>query len=169
MGWHLHGECSYGASAGFMQPDAKGREMLFLGCKLQGHGSPHRTLSQTRPLQQHTGLSRTARRYPATGANGQLISNALPSGPRLELRDSSPQATHVNHLSPLWGKAAIPLDLEEQSISIRPILAPPLRTPSLSGHSAVTLSFTFSANQMNSICAFALCRVPGSQTGRSSY
>lgn len=94
----------------------EGREMLPLGCKLQGRGYLHRTLSQTRPLQQHTGLSRTVRRYPASGANGQLLSNALPSGPGLELRDSSPQAAHVNRLSPLWGKATLPLDLGEQSI-----------------------------------------------------
>lgn len=90
--------------------------MLLLGCELQGHACLHRTLSQTRPLQQHAGLSRTVRRYPATGTNGQLMSNALPSGPGLELRDSSQQAAHMNHLSHPWGKAALPLDLGEQSI-----------------------------------------------------
>lgn len=88
--------------------------MLLPGCKLQGRGSLHSTLSQTRPLQQHAGLSRTVRRYPASGANGQLISNALPSG--LELRDSSSQAARMNHLSTPWGKAALPLDLGEQGI-----------------------------------------------------
>lgn len=117
MAWYLNGGCSSRVCAGLSAAQmVEGREMLPLRCKLQGCGSLHRTLSQTRPLQQHTGPSRTVRRYPASGANGQLISNALPSGPGLELRDSSPQAAHVNRLSPLWGKAALPLDLGEQSI-----------------------------------------------------
>nr|XP_034344242.1 latent-transforming growth factor beta-binding protein 2 isoform X5 [Arvicanthis niloticus] len=80
---------------------------------------PSRILSQTRPLQQHTGPSRTVRRYPASGANGQLISNALPSGPGLELRDSSPQAAHVNRLSPLWG-----LNLTEKIKKIKVVFTP---------------------------------------------
>lgn len=97
----------------------EGQDMLPLGCKPPGHGHLHRTLnglSQPRPLQQHTGLSRTVRRYPATGANGQLTSNALPSGPGLELRDGIQPGSHVNHLSPSWGKVALHLDLGEQSI-----------------------------------------------------
>ncbi|XP_021034390.2 latent-transforming growth factor beta-binding protein 2 [Mus caroli] len=76
-----------------------------------------RRLSQPRPLQQHSGPSRTVRRYPATGANGQLLSNALPSG--LELRDSSPQAAHVNHLSPPWG-----LNLTEKIKKIKVVFTP---------------------------------------------
>lgn len=97
----------------------EGQDMLPLGCKPPGHGHLHRTLnglSQTRPLQQHTGLSRTVRRYPATGANGQLTSNALPSGPGLELRDGIQPGSHVNHLSSSWGKVALRLDLGEQNI-----------------------------------------------------
>nr|BAC35229.1 unnamed protein product [Mus musculus] len=78
---------------------------------------PSRRLSQPWPLQQHSGPSRTVRRYPATGANGQLMSNALPSG--LELRDSSPQAAHVNHLSPPWG-----LNLTEKIKKIKVVFTP---------------------------------------------
>lgn len=80
---------------------------------------PSRTFSQTRPLQQHAGLSRTVRRYPATGTNGQLISNALPSGPGLELRDSSQQAAHMNHLSHPWG-----LNLTEKIKKIKVVFTP---------------------------------------------
>lgn len=80
---------------------------------------PSRTLSQTRPLQQHAGLSRTVRRYPATGTNGQLMSNALPSGPGLELRDSSQQAAHMNHLSHPWG-----LNLTEKIKKIKVVFTP---------------------------------------------
>lgn len=80
---------------------------------------PPRTLSQTRPLQQHAGLSRTVRRYPATGTNGQLMSNALPSGPGLELRDSSQQAAHMNHLSHPWG-----LNLTEKIKKIKVVFTP---------------------------------------------
>lgn len=76
-------------------------------------------LSQTRPLQQHTGLSRTVRRYPATGANGQLTSNALPSGPGLELRDSIQPGSHVNRLSPSWG-----LNLTEKIKKIKVVFTP---------------------------------------------
>ncbi|XP_063118452.1 latent-transforming growth factor beta-binding protein 2 isoform X4 [Rattus norvegicus] len=80
---------------------------------------PSRTLSQTRPLQQHAGLSRTVRRYPATGTNGQLMSNALPSGPGPELRDSSQQAAHMNHLSHPWG-----LNLTEKIKKIKVVFTP---------------------------------------------
>ncbi|XP_051052294.1 latent-transforming growth factor beta-binding protein 2 isoform X3 [Phodopus roborovskii] len=83
---------------------------------------PARTLnglSQTRPLQQLTGLSRTVRRYPATGANGQLTSNALPSGPGLELRDGTQPGSHVNHLSPPWG-----MNLTEKIKKIKVVFTP---------------------------------------------
>ncbi|XP_050020585.1 latent-transforming growth factor beta-binding protein 2 isoform X6 [Alexandromys fortis] len=76
-------------------------------------------LSQTWPLQQHIGLSRTVRRYPATGANGQLTSNALPSGPGLELRDSIQPGSHVNRLSPSWG-----LNLTEKIKKIKVVFTP---------------------------------------------
>ncbi|XP_029410242.1 latent-transforming growth factor beta-binding protein 2 isoform X4 [Nannospalax galili] len=83
---------------------------------------PARTLSglsQTHPLKQHTGLSRTVRRYPATAANGQLTSNALPAGPGLELRDGTQQAAHVNHPSPPWG-----LNLTEKIKKIKIVFTP---------------------------------------------
>ncbi|CAO2586923.1 Latent-transforming growth factor beta-binding protein 2 [Lemmus lemmus] len=75
--------------------------------------------SRTRPLQQHTGLSRTVRRYPATNANGQLTSNALPLGPGLELRDGIQPGSHVNHLSPPWG-----LNLTEKIKKIKVVFTP---------------------------------------------
>lgn len=132
--------------------------MPFLGCKPPGYGHLHRTLnglSQTRPLQQHTGLSRTVRRYPAAGANGQLTSNALPSGPGLELRDGTQPASHVNHLSPPWGKVASGLRRAERHPTHPcPASASP-STPSRDR--AVTLSFTVSASQQT-IGALALCK-----------
>lgn len=104
---------------GRVQPDDRGQRAAASGMQTpKPLLSLHRTLnslSQTRPLQQHTGLSRTVRRYPATSTNGQLTSNALPSGPGLELRDSTQRGAHVNRLSPPWGKVVLPLDLGEQS------------------------------------------------------
>uniref|UniRef100_A0A8D2DYD9 Latent-transforming growth factor beta-binding protein 2 n=1 Tax=Sciurus vulgaris TaxID=55149 RepID=A0A8D2DYD9_SCIVU len=61
-------------------------------------------LSQVLPSQQHTGLSRTVRRYPANAASGQLTSNALPMGLGLEQRDGPQQAASPDHLSSPWGQ-----------------------------------------------------------------
>ncbi|XP_047395605.1 latent-transforming growth factor beta-binding protein 2 isoform X1 [Sciurus carolinensis] len=61
-------------------------------------------LSQVLPSQQHTGLSRTVRRYPANAASGQLTSNALPVGLGLEQRDGPQQAASPDHLSSPWGQ-----------------------------------------------------------------
>nr|XP_023421883.1 latent-transforming growth factor beta-binding protein 2 isoform X3 [Cavia porcellus] len=82
--------------------------------------SPTRTLSalsQTRPSQQHVGLSRTVRRYPATGTSGQLTSNALPAG--LEQRDGAQQAAHLDYLSSPWG-----LNLTEKIKKIKIVFTP---------------------------------------------
>nr|KAF6392787.1 latent transforming growth factor beta binding protein 2 [Pipistrellus kuhlii] len=76
-------------------------------------------LSQTRPSQQRVGLSRTVRLYPATAANGQLTSNALPAGPGLERRDGAQQAAYLDHLSPPWG-----LNLTEKIKKIKIIFTP---------------------------------------------
>ena len=75
------------------------------------HGCLHRTLSersQTQPSQQRVGLSRTVRLYPATQANGQLTSNALPVGLGLEQRDSAQQAAYPDRPTSPWGKDALP-------------------------------------------------------------
>uniref|UniRef100_A0A8B7VRK3 Latent-transforming growth factor beta-binding protein 2-like n=1 Tax=Castor canadensis TaxID=51338 RepID=A0A8B7VRK3_CASCN len=86
------------------------------------HGSLLRTLSgfsHTRAPQQHTGLSRTVRRYPATTANGQLTSNALPMGLGLEQRDSAQQAAHLDHPSSAWG-----MNLTEKIKKIKIVFTP---------------------------------------------
>ncbi|KAM7155880.1 latent-transforming growth factor beta-binding protein 2 isoform 1-T1 [Molossus nigricans] len=83
---------------------------------------PARTLSelsQTRPSQQRVGLSRTVRLYPATAANGQLTSNALPVGPGLERRDGAQQAAYLDHLSSPWG-----LNLTEKIKKIKIVFTP---------------------------------------------
>uniref|UniRef100_A0A8D2HU71 Latent-transforming growth factor beta-binding protein 2 n=1 Tax=Urocitellus parryii TaxID=9999 RepID=A0A8D2HU71_UROPR len=61
-------------------------------------------LSQVLPSQQHVGLSRTVRRYPASAASGQLTSNALPVGLGLEQRDGPQQAASPGHLFSPWGQ-----------------------------------------------------------------
>ncbi|EPQ18517.1 Latent-transforming growth factor beta-binding protein 2 [Myotis brandtii] len=76
-------------------------------------------LSQPRPSQQRVGLSRTVRLYPATSANGQLTSNALPAGPGLERRDGAQQAAYLDHLSSPWG-----LNLTEKIKKIKIIFTP---------------------------------------------
>ncbi|XP_073923640.1 latent-transforming growth factor beta-binding protein 2 isoform X2 [Castor canadensis] len=75
--------------------------------------------SHTRAPQQHTGLSRTVRRYPATTANGQLTSNALPMGLGLEQRDSAQQAAHLDHPSSAWG-----MNLTEKIKKIKIVFTP---------------------------------------------
>lgn len=126
-------------------------------------GYLHRRLSQPWPLQQHSGPSRTVRRYPATGANGQLMSNALPSG--LELRDSSPQAAHVNHLSPPWGKAGPGRAEHPNRTHSCPTSAHPFTIGALGCH----LVLHFFSQPMDSICALALCQIPGSQINPSGH
>ncbi|XP_021102118.1 latent-transforming growth factor beta-binding protein 2 isoform X1 [Heterocephalus glaber] len=82
--------------------------------------SPARTLSalsQTHPSQQHVGLSRTVRRYPATATSGQLTSNALPPG--FEQRDGAQQAAHLDYLSSPWG-----LNLTEKIKKIKIVFTP---------------------------------------------
>ncbi|XP_008270273.3 latent-transforming growth factor beta-binding protein 2 [Oryctolagus cuniculus] len=90
---------------------------------------PARTLSglsQTRPPQQHAGLSRTVRRYPAAAASGQLTSNALPVATGLEPRASAPQAA-----SP-WG-----LNLTEKIKKIKIVFTPTIcRQTCARGHCA---------------------------------
>lgn len=90
-----------------------GTEKLLLGCDSCAMVvCLHRTLSGLSqvPSQQHMGLSRTVRRYPANAASGQLTSNALPVGLGLEQRDGPQQAASPNHLLSPWGKAALPQD-----------------------------------------------------------
>ncbi|XP_058511340.1 latent-transforming growth factor beta-binding protein 2 [Ochotona princeps] len=70
-------------------------------------------LSQTRPPQEHTGLSRTVRRYPATAASGQLTSNVLPMGAGPEPRAGAQQA------APPWG-----LNLTEKIKKIKIVFTP---------------------------------------------
>lgn len=53
---------------------------------------------------QHTGSSRTVRRYPAS--NGQLTSNALPSGNGHEQSSSGPHAVSQEHTLSAKGKAS---------------------------------------------------------------
>ncbi|XP_012868977.1 PREDICTED: latent-transforming growth factor beta-binding protein 2 [Dipodomys ordii] len=76
-------------------------------------------LSQTRPPQQHMGLSRTIRRYPAIAANGHLTSNALPTGLGLEQRDGTQQAVHLDNRSSPWG-----LNLTEKIKKIKIVFTP---------------------------------------------
>ncbi|XP_006778936.1 PREDICTED: latent-transforming growth factor beta-binding protein 2 [Myotis davidii] len=76
-------------------------------------------LSQPRPSQPRVGLSRTVRLYPATSANGQLTSNALPAGPGLERRDGAQQAAYLDHPSSPWG-----LNLTEKIKKIKIIFTP---------------------------------------------
>ncbi|XP_053783726.1 latent-transforming growth factor beta-binding protein 2 isoform X2 [Desmodus rotundus] len=83
---------------------------------------PARTLSersQTQPSQQRVGLSRTIRLYPATQANGQLTSNALPVGPGLEQRDSAQQAAYPDRPTSPWG-----LNLTEKIKKIKIVFTP---------------------------------------------
>uniref|UniRef100_K9J3Z9 Latent-transforming growth factor beta-binding protein 2 n=1 Tax=Desmodus rotundus TaxID=9430 RepID=K9J3Z9_DESRO len=83
---------------------------------------PARTLSelsQTQPSQQRAGLSRTVRLYPATQANGQLTSNALPVGPGLEQRDSAQQAAYPDRPTSPWG-----LNLTEKIKKIKIVFTP---------------------------------------------
>ncbi|XP_039389695.1 latent-transforming growth factor beta-binding protein 2 isoform X6 [Mauremys reevesii] len=53
------------------------------------------------PVSQHTGSSRTVRRYPA--GNTQLTSNALPNGNGHEQSSSGPHAAYQEHTLSLWG------------------------------------------------------------------
>nr|XP_044629945.1 latent-transforming growth factor beta-binding protein 2 isoform X3 [Equus asinus] len=76
-------------------------------------------LSQTQPSQQHVGLSRTVRLYPAPAASGQLTSNALPAGPGLERRDGAQQAAYLDPLSSPWG-----LNLTEKIKKIKIVFTP---------------------------------------------
>ncbi|XP_014639891.1 PREDICTED: latent-transforming growth factor beta-binding protein 2 isoform X1 [Ceratotherium simum simum] len=76
-------------------------------------------LSQTQPSQQHVGLSRTVRLYPATAASAQLTSNALPAGLGLERRDGAQQAAYQDHQSSLWG-----LNLTEKIKKIKIVFTP---------------------------------------------
>ncbi|KAF6131300.1 latent transforming growth factor beta binding protein 2 [Phyllostomus discolor] len=83
---------------------------------------PARTLSersQPQPAQQRVGLSRTVRLYPATPANGQLTSNALPVGLGLEQRDSAQQAMYLDRPSSPWG-----LNLTEKIKKIKIVFTP---------------------------------------------
>ncbi|XP_053529247.1 latent-transforming growth factor beta-binding protein 2 isoform X2 [Artibeus jamaicensis] len=83
---------------------------------------PARSLSersQTQPPQQRVGLSRTVRLYPATPANGQLTSNALPVGPGLEQRDGAQQAVYLDRPSSPWG-----LNLTEKIKKIKIVFTP---------------------------------------------
>ncbi|ELV09892.1 Latent-transforming growth factor beta-binding protein 2 [Tupaia chinensis] len=75
--------------------------------------------SQLRPSQQHIGLSRTVRLYPAAAASGQLTSNALPAGPGLEQRDGSQRPAHLDHPSTPWG-----LNLTEKIKKIKIVFTP---------------------------------------------
>ncbi|XP_015268595.1 PREDICTED: latent-transforming growth factor beta-binding protein 2-like [Gekko japonicus] len=54
------------------------------------------------PSQQHTGPSRTVRRYPAAN-NGQLTSNALPNGNGFEHNSAGPRMTYPEPAPSLWG------------------------------------------------------------------
>ncbi|XP_045679202.1 latent-transforming growth factor beta-binding protein 2 isoform X2 [Phyllostomus hastatus] len=83
---------------------------------------PARTLSersQPQPAQQRVGLSRTVRLYPATPANGQLTSNALPVGLGLEQRDGAQQAMYLDRPSSPWG-----LNLTEKIKKIKIVFTP---------------------------------------------
>ncbi|KAM5340746.1 latent-transforming growth factor beta-binding protein 2 isoform 2-T2 [Glossophaga mutica] len=97
--------------------------------------SPSRTLSersQTQPAQQRVGLSRTVRLYPATPANGQLTSNALPVGPGLEQRDSAQQAVYLDRPSSPWG-----LNLTEKIKKIKIVFTPTIcKQTCVHGHCA---------------------------------
>uniref|UniRef100_A0A674J4E0 Latent-transforming growth factor beta-binding protein 2 n=1 Tax=Terrapene triunguis TaxID=2587831 RepID=A0A674J4E0_9SAUR len=53
------------------------------------------------PISQHTGSSRTVRRFPA--GNTQLTSNALPNGNGHEQTSSGPHAAYQEHTLSLWG------------------------------------------------------------------
>ena len=66
----------------------------------------HRTQSRIgSPVSpQHTGPSRTVRRYPAS--NGQLTSNALPNGNGHEQSSSGPHAVSQEHTLSARGKAS---------------------------------------------------------------
>ncbi|XP_058911742.1 latent-transforming growth factor beta-binding protein 2 isoform X1 [Kogia breviceps] len=76
-------------------------------------------LSQTHATQQHVGLSQTVRLYLATGANGQLTSNALPMGPGPERKDGAQQAAYLHHPSSSWG-----LNLTEKIKKIKIVFTP---------------------------------------------
>uniref|UniRef100_A0ACB8G5I2 Latent-transforming growth factor beta-binding protein 2 n=1 Tax=Sphaerodactylus townsendi TaxID=933632 RepID=A0ACB8G5I2_9SAUR len=54
------------------------------------------------PSQQHTGPSRTVRRYPAV-SNGQLTSNALPSGNGFDHNSVGPRTAYQEPSPSLWG------------------------------------------------------------------
>ncbi|XP_054987016.1 latent-transforming growth factor beta-binding protein 2 [Sorex araneus] len=75
-------------------------------------------LGQPRPAQQHTGLSRTVRLYPAHAA-GQLTSNALPAGPGQEQRDGTQHAASLDPSSSPWG-----LNLTERIKKIKIVFTP---------------------------------------------
>lgn len=63
----------------------------------------HRTQGRIgSPVSQHTGSSRTVRRYPA--GNTQLTSNALPNGNGHEQSSSGQHAAYQEHTLSLWGK-----------------------------------------------------------------
>ncbi|KAL0602023.1 Latent-transforming growth factor beta-binding protein 2 [Plecturocebus cupreus] len=91
---------------------------IFLGSN-NSQPQPPKTLSnlsQTRPSYHHVGLSRSVQLHPTATANGQLSSNALPSGPGLEQRDGTQQAVPPEHPSSPWGKDALLWVLEEQDL-----------------------------------------------------
>ncbi|XP_060037287.1 latent-transforming growth factor beta-binding protein 2 [Erinaceus europaeus] len=76
-------------------------------------------LSQTRPSQQHVGLSRTVHMYLASSAKAQQTSNALTSGLGLEQRDGAQQAVDLDHSSSSWG-----LNLTEKIRKIKIVFTP---------------------------------------------
>lgn len=75
-------------------------------------------LSQAHFTQQHVGLSRTIRLYPAN-APSQLTSNALPAAPGQEQRDGSHHAASLDPSSSPWG-----LNLTERIKKIKIVFTP---------------------------------------------